>query len=83
MNKIVKIKIKEIKGQIRDFLQHGTSQRGAFEYLAFANDLTDEELDSEIRSQLKITYVGHSMGGMTLPIYVISSNLAGKPHQLS
>jgi len=35
--------------------------------------LTDPELDLEqTRNKIKITYIGHSMGGMTLPIYLIS-----------
>jgi hypothetical protein len=32
--------------------------------------------------QLKITYVGHSMGGMTLPIYLISKARKQEPHHL-
>lgn len=33
--------------------------------------------------KLKITYIGHSMGGMTLSMYVIISKLEKKPHYLS
>ena len=43
----------------------------------------DEEIASEVRSKIRITYVGHSMGGMTLPIYVIHSNRVGRNHGLS
>jgi len=32
--------------------------------------------------QLKITYVGHSMGGMTLPIYLISKARKNEPSNL-
>ena len=41
-------------------------------------DVHDDEIEAELRAKIKITYVGHSMGGMTLPIYVIHSNTAGK-----
>lgn len=36
-----------------------------------------------MRQLIKITYVGHSMGGMTLPMYVVSCNMRKKPHHLS
>lgn len=33
--------------------------------------MSDEELNQIIKSKLTITYVGHSLGGMTLPMYLI------------
>jgi alpha-beta hydrolase superfamily lysophospholipase len=42
-----------------------------------------EELRAEIISKLKITYIGHSMGGMTLSVYVIKRRLANLPHHLN
>ena len=42
--------------------------------------LSNEEISIEVRQQLRITYVGHSMGGMTLPMYIIQSNMKNKPH---
>jgi triacylglycerol esterase/lipase EstA (alpha/beta hydrolase family) len=30
---------------------------------------------TDVERKIKITYVGHSMGGMTLPIYVIHKNM--------
>jgi pimeloyl-ACP methyl ester carboxylesterase len=49
----------------------------------YLSNLSDAELASEVRQLIKITYVGHSMGGMTLPMYVINSKVRGKPHHLS
>lgn len=48
-----------------------------------ADYTSDAEIEAELRQKIKITYVGHSMGGMTLPIYVIHSNRTKKPHGLS
>jgi hypothetical protein len=36
-----------------------------------------------VQPKIKITYVGHSMGGMTLPIYLIHRNVSKQPHYLS
>ena len=36
------------------------------------SDMTDQEIEDDIESKLKITYIGHSLGGMVLPIYIIS-----------
>ena len=33
--------------------------------------LSDDAIDLEIKDKLKITYIGHSLGGMTLPMYII------------
>jgi len=38
--------------------------------------------EQEVRDKLRITYVGHSMGGMTLPIYLISKARKNEPHGL-
>lgn len=46
-------------------------------------NLSFEEAKEEVMKRLKITYVGHSMGGMTLKTYVIQSRLAKRPHYLS
>ena len=32
---------------------------------------TQEEIEKVIKEKLKITYVGHSLGGMVLPMYLI------------
>lgn len=42
-----------------------------------------EEVRAEVVKRLKITYIGHSMGGMTLTMYVVRSRLENKPHYLS
>lgn len=44
---------------------------------------SDQEVEELVKQRLKITYIGHSLGGMVLPIYVIHSNAIGKPHHLS
>ena len=36
-----------------------------------------------IDEKLTITFVGHSLGGMVLPMYVIQQKLRGKPHHLT
>jgi len=33
--------------------------------------MPDEVIEQEIKQRLNITYVGHSLGGMILPIYLI------------
>ena len=85
MKKIVDVKVKEIKSFLREITQEGGQQDeliGLGDFFGFSTGLTEEELDDIIRAKIKITYVGHSMGGMTLPIYVITSNTAGKPHHI-
>lgn len=47
------------------------------------SSLNEEEITEEIKSKLTITYVGHSMGGMVLPMYVINRRIKNKPHYLS
>ena len=42
-----------------------------------------EEVRDLILKKLKITYIGHSMGGLSLTVYVIKSRLENKPHYLS
>lgn len=54
---IYSVKLAELKAEIK----------GAG--LDFGDDMDD--IEKELRQRIKITYVGHSMGGMTLPIYVI------------
>mmetsp|Transcript_39896 Transcript_39896/g.52211 ORF Transcript_39896/g.52211 Transcript_39896/m.52211 type:complete len:95 (-) Transcript_39896:829-1113(-) len=44
---------------------------------------SEDEIEQEVRAKIRITYCGHSMGGMTLPIYLIHSNSTGRPHHLS
>jgi triacylglycerol esterase/lipase EstA (alpha/beta hydrolase family) len=41
-----------------------------------------EMTEESVRAKLRITYIGHSMGGMTLPIYLISKALKKEPHSL-
>jgi len=62
VNTLLKVKVQEMKAVIK----------------ASGVDVHDDEIEAELRAKIKITYVGHSMGGMTLPIYVIHSNTAGK-----
>ncbi|CDW77487.1 ab-hydrolase associated lipase region containing protein [Stylonychia lemnae] len=46
-------------------------------------DMTDDEITKDIDSKLTITYIGHSLGGMTLPMYVIHQKLRNRPHYLN
>lgn len=47
------------------------------------SNMSDEEVESIVKSKLKITYIGHSLGGMLLPMYVIYSKLLKRDHHLS
>jgi len=56
------------------------------EYKAANNceGMTDQQIRKFVRSKLKITYIGHSLGGMILPMYVVYSKLLKRPdHFLS
>jgi len=61
-------------------LMSAKAKKGICERLT---NLSDEDLECEIKSLIKITYVGHSMGGMTLPMYVINARAHNKPHYLA
>ena len=78
IEKVVEIKLKEIKEAITTSKADGSSPLNYF-----ALNYSEEELEKEILKRLKITYVGHSMGGKMLPIYVIERKLAQKPHYLN
>mmetsp|Transcript_34571 Transcript_34571/g.33782 ORF Transcript_34571/g.33782 Transcript_34571/m.33782 type:complete len:198 (+) Transcript_34571:848-1441(+) len=39
--------------------------------------------EEEIKSKLTITYIGHSLGGMVLPPYIINSNIKKQDHHLT
>ncbi|CDW78671.1 ab-hydrolase associated lipase region containing protein [Stylonychia lemnae] len=45
--------------------------------------LSEEEIIKDIESRLTITYVGHSLGGMTLPMYIINQRIRQRPHYLT
>lgn len=45
--------------------------------------MTEEEISEYVRNRIKITYVGHSLGGMFLPMYIIYSRLLKRDHFLS
>lgn len=47
------------------------------------SQLSEEEIVSQIKEKLTITYIGHSLGGMVLPMYVIHQNLQKQPHYLT
>lgn len=47
------------------------------------SEMSEEDIDKEIESKLKITYIGHSLGGMVLPIYIIHQKRQNKPHHLT
>lgn len=36
------------------------------------SNMTSEQIQSEIEHKLTINYIGHSLGGMVLPMYVIN-----------
>ena len=78
IEKIVEIKLKEMKENIRSCQADGSDPSDYFDL-----NYTDEELEQEIMKRLNITYVGHSMGGKMLPIYVIERKIAKKPHYLN
>eukprot|EP00347_Sterkiella_histriomuscorum_P015983 403354949 len=45
--------------------------------------LSDEDIIKDIESKLTITYVGHSLGGMTLLMYIINQRIKRQPHYLT
>ena len=69
---IIRVKVDEMKEAIKASQESNS-----------ITPVSEEEIESEVRANIRITYMGHSMGGMTLPIYVIHSNTTGKPHHLS
>ena len=79
MQMIVDIKVKELCQHIKE-VSLIQPQAGLGDYLS---SMTEVELEQEVKQLIKITYVGHSMGGMTLPMYVINSKTHDKPHHLS
>jgi hypothetical protein len=46
-------------------------------------NLNNKEIRNLVRSKLKITYIGHSLGGMLLSMYIIYSKLRNLDHYLS
>eukprot|EP00347_Sterkiella_histriomuscorum_P006181 403353751 len=46
------------------------------------SQLSEIEIIEDIKSKLEITYIGHSLGGMTLPMYVIWQKIRNRPHYL-
>ena len=42
--------------------------------------LCDKDIDEALDRLLKVTFVGHSMGGMTFFIYLIDKKLRKQPH---
>ena len=45
--------------------------------------MTHEEIESIVKSKLNISYIGHSLGGMLLPMYLIYSKLLNREHHIS
>lgn len=45
--------------------------------------MTSDEIIQDIESKLTITYIGHSLGGMTLPMYVVQQKTRKQPHYLT
>ena len=75
VKKIIEVKVQEMQAFIKasgiDSCENGVGLPNL------------SEIEAYLREKIKITYVGHSMGGMTLPIYIIHSFMAGKQHHLS
>mmetsp|Transcript_24675 Transcript_24675/g.38383 ORF Transcript_24675/g.38383 Transcript_24675/m.38383 type:complete len:122 (+) Transcript_24675:1500-1865(+) len=44
--------------------------------------LSDIEIKKLVRAKLKITYIGHSLGGMILPMYLVYSKMLGREDNL-
>lgn len=42
-----------------------------------------EKSEEQIKKELKIAYVGHSLGGMVLPMYLIFQKMLNREHYLS
>ena len=78
------VKTQEMKNMVKSLqIDALKTQCTNYEYLLHLVHLTDLELEAEIRKKIKITYVGHSMGGMTLPMYLINMHLRKLEHHLT
>ena len=45
--------------------------------------MTEDQVRAYVRERIKITYIGHSLGGMLLPMYVIFSRKLKRDHFLN
>lgn len=45
--------------------------------------LTNSQLKDEIRAKIKLTYVGHSLGGVVLPIYLLHCKTNDLEHSVA
>lgn len=46
-------------------------------------NFSDQDLKKELDKRLKITYIGHSLGGLTLFMYLINRKMNGQQHFLN
>lgn len=69
INKIIEVKTRELYSFHKEKNPH------------FGND--EKAIKEDILKNLKIKYVGHSMGAMLIPMYIILMKLQGKKHHLS
>lgn len=67
MQTIFRIKVKEFQEVFPDECQ----------------GLTQQQIEQIVRKKLNITYIGHSLGGMLLPMYLVFSARDGYDHYLS
>ena len=47
------------------------------------SELTQEQVEKIVKSKLNITYIGHSLGGMLLSMYLIFCKMLRRDHYLS
>ena len=83
MDEIVLVKTQEMKKMVKSLQAEALKKCANHEYLLHLVHLGDADLEAEIRNKIKITYVGHSMGGMTLPMYLINMALCKIDHHLT
>lgn len=69
INKIIEVKTRELYSFHREKNPH------------LGND--EKAIKEDILKHLKIKYVGHSMGAMLIPMYIVLMKLQGKKHHLS
>lgn len=82
------------RAELGDYWNYNIDHLGKYDLSSFITKIIDvktkellrifSDLDEAyIRSKIKITYIGHSMGGMVLPIYLIHKRVSGENHHIS
>ena len=76
IKKIFALKVNEIMIQMQNYaVKRGSSIKRM--------GLTNSQLKDEIRAKIKLTFVGHSLGGVVLPIYLLHCKTNDLEHSVA